>query len=149
MKYHCVSVTRRGGPEKLEVIARELHPPGAGEARIKILATPVCQDDIAVRQGNRPFLKKPPFVPGYSTLGVVDAIGEGVENIEVGDRVAALIQFGGYAEYIYWNAEELVKVPETLDPAEARLARRAVSKAALRSAGQRHHGGTLVCAVAW
>ena len=72
--------------------------------RIRILATPVCQDDIATRIGNRPFLPKIPFVPGYSILGVVDAIGEAVTSITVGDRVAALTNFGGYAEYIFWDA---------------------------------------------
>jgi len=79
----------------------------------------VCQDDIAARVGNRPFLPKIPFVPGYDILGVVDAVGEGVANIAVGDRVAALTVFGGYAEYIYLDEERLVRVPTTLDPAEA------------------------------
>jgi NADPH:quinone reductase-like Zn-dependent oxidoreductase len=83
------------------------------------MATPVCQDDVATRVGNRPFLPKIPFVPGYSILGVVDAIGEGVTRVSVGDRVAALTNFGGYAEYIYWDEQKLVHVPETLDPAEA------------------------------
>jgi NADPH:quinone reductase-like Zn-dependent oxidoreductase len=79
----------------------------------------VCQDDIAARVGNRPFLPKIPFVPGYDILGVVDAVGEGVTNVAVGDRVAALTVFGGYAEYIYLDEERLVHVPTTLDPAEA------------------------------
>jgi NADPH:quinone reductase-like Zn-dependent oxidoreductase len=58
-------------------------------------------------------------VPGYSSLGVVDAVGEGVTSVAVGDRVAALTSYGGHAEYIYWNAEQLVHVPVNLDPAEA------------------------------
>lgn len=118
-KYHSVVVTKRGGPEALQVMENDLRPPAAGEARIRILATPVCQDDIAVRVGNRPFLAKIPFVPGYAFIGVVDALGDGVTNVAVGDRVAALTNFGGYAEYIYWDAVGLVQVPETLDPAEA------------------------------
>jgi NADPH:quinone reductase-like Zn-dependent oxidoreductase len=119
MQYKSVVVTRRGGPEVLKVIENDLMAPSIGKARIKIQATPVCQDDIAVRVGNRPFLAKPPFVPGYSILGVVDAIGEGVNQIGVGDRVAALTNFGGYAEYIYLDEEQLVIVPGELDPAEA------------------------------
>ena len=90
-----------------------------GEARIRILATAVCQDDVAIRIGNRPFLKKPPFVPGYSFIGIIDAIGEGVRNVKVGDRVAALTKYGSHAEVIYWDTNELVPVPESLDPAEA------------------------------
>lgn len=90
MKYKSVIVSRRGGPELLKIIEDDLRTPLDEEARIKILATPVCQDDIAARVGNRPFLPRIPFVPGYSVLGIVDAIGEGVKNIAVGDRVAAL-----------------------------------------------------------
>ncbi|MDH5459117.1 MAG: medium chain dehydrogenase/reductase family protein, partial [Nitrospinota bacterium] len=112
-------VTRRGSPEVLEIIENDLRPPSAGEARIRILAAGVCQDDIAARIGNRPFLPKIPFVPGYTILGVVDAIGEGVTNVAVGDRVAALTTFGGYAEYIFLGEEHLVHVPTVLDPAEA------------------------------
>ncbi|MFB0535027.1 MAG: medium chain dehydrogenase/reductase family protein [Anaerolineae bacterium] len=119
MRYKSVIVTKRGGPEVLEIIENDLRPPSAGEARIKILATGVCQDDIAARVGNRPFLPKIPFVPGYTILGVVDAIGEGVTNVAVGDRVAALTTLGGYAEYIFLGEEQLVHVPTTLDPAEA------------------------------
>lgn len=119
MNYKSVVVTRRGGPEVLQIKENELRPPSVGEARIRILATPVCQDDVAVRVGNRPFLAKVPFVPGYSTLGIVDAIGEGVTQVAVGDRVAALTVFGGYAEYLYWDQAQLVHVPTTLDPAEA------------------------------
>ena len=124
--YRSVVVTRRGGPEVLQVVENDLRPPSAGEARIRILATPVVQDDIAVRVGNRPFLAKIPFVPGYSIIGEVDAVGRqehpsgaGVSQVAVGDRVAALTNFGGHAEYIYWDAGQLVHVPTTLDPAEA------------------------------
>ena len=81
MKYKSIIVTKRGGPEVLEVIENDLRPPLPSEARVKILATHVCQDDAAVRIGNRPFLAKIPFVPGYSILGVVDAVGEGVTNV--------------------------------------------------------------------
>jgi len=119
MRYKSVIVTKRGGPEVLQVIDNDLHAPIRGEVRIRILATPVCQDDIAVRLGKRPFLAKTPFVPGYSILGVVDAIGEGVTSVAPGDRVAALTNFGGYAEYIYLGENQLVHVPTTLDPAEA------------------------------
>jgi NADPH:quinone reductase-like Zn-dependent oxidoreductase len=74
---------------------------------------------VTARVGNRPFLPKLPFVPGYAALGIVDAIGEGVTDVAVGDRVAALTNFGGHAEMLYWPAHELVHVPDTLDPAKA------------------------------
>jgi NADPH:quinone reductase-like Zn-dependent oxidoreductase len=119
MKYKSIVVTQRGGLEALQVVENDLRPPAEGEARIRVLATAVCQDDVAIRLGNRPFLKKPPFVPGYSFIGIVEDVGEGVREFKAGDRVAALTQFGSHTEVIYWEANELVPVPECLDPAEA------------------------------
>ena len=119
MKYKSVVVTERGGPERLMVVENDLRPPEVGEARIKILAAAVVQDDIAARVGNRPVLPKPPFVPGYACLGIVDSVGENVSNAAVGDRVAALTNYGSHAEFVYWKANELVHVPESLDPANA------------------------------
>ena len=124
MNYKSVQVPRRGGPEVLQVVENELRPPAPGEARVRILAVPVCQDDVAVRLGNRPFLPKPPFVPGYAMIGVVDAIraagAAGADaKFAVGDRVGALTNFDSYAEYLYWPQDKLVSVPTTLDPAEA------------------------------
>jgi NADPH:quinone reductase-like Zn-dependent oxidoreductase len=119
MKYKSVVVTQRGGLEALQIMENDLRPPVEGEARIRVLTTAVCQDDVAIRAGNRPFLKEPPFVPGYSFIGIIDAIGEGVRDVKVGDRVAALTKYGSHAEVVYWDASELVPVPESLDPAEA------------------------------
>jgi NADPH:quinone reductase-like Zn-dependent oxidoreductase len=119
MTYKSIVVTRRGGPEVVEIVENKIRPPAAGEVRVKILASPVCQDDVAVRVGNRPFLAKPPFTPGYSILGIAYALGEGVTGVTEGNRVAALTTFGGHAEYIYLSPEKLVDVPDGLDPAEA------------------------------
>jgi NADPH:quinone reductase-like Zn-dependent oxidoreductase len=119
MKYKSILVTRRGGLEVLQIVENELRLPAAGELRVKIQASPVCQDDVAVRVGNRPFLAKPPFTPGYSILGLVDAVGEGVTGFAAGERVAALTTFGGHAEFIYLPEGKLVDVPAGLDPAEA------------------------------
>lgn len=119
MKYKSLVVTRRGGSEAIRIVENDLRPPLEGEARIRVLASPVCQDDVAVRVGNRPFLRKPPYVPGYSCLGVVEAIGEGVSEVSIGERVAALTNYDSHAEMLYWPARSLVRVPASLDPAEA------------------------------
>lgn len=119
MSYKSIVVTRRGGLDALQIVDNTLRPPLANEARIRVVATPVCQDDVAARVGNRPFLKRPPFVPGYTCIGVVEAVGENVTNVSPGDRVAALTNYGSHTEVIYWNAPELVRVPDTLNPAEA------------------------------
>jgi NADPH:quinone reductase-like Zn-dependent oxidoreductase len=126
MRYKSVIVTKRGGPEALQVIENDLRAPSAGEARVKILATPVCLPDVQARYGHTPIAPKIPFVPGYATIGVVDAVGRpkrppsgGVTGAAVGDRIAALTIFGGYAEYIYLRENDLIPVPDALDPAEA------------------------------
>ena len=116
MKYKSVVVTKRGGPEVLQIIENDLRPPASGEARIKALATGVGQTDINYRYGYSPLSPKVPFVPGYEVMGIVDAIGDGVTKVAVGDRVAALTGYGGYTEVIYLGQEHLVIVPQALAP---------------------------------
>ncbi|MBN1814611.1 MAG: zinc-binding dehydrogenase [Anaerolineae bacterium] len=119
MCYKSVVVTKRGGPEVLQVVENDLRAPLAGEVRIQVLAAPVCLPDVEARYGRTPFAVKVPFVPGYAVIGIVDAVGRDVSNVAVGDRVAALTAYGGYAEYIFWGAKQLIPVPTALDPAEA------------------------------
>jgi NADPH:quinone reductase-like Zn-dependent oxidoreductase len=119
MKYRSVIVARRGGPEVLQVVESDLREPSPREARVKVLATPVCAPDISARYGHTPFAPRTPFVPGYAIIGTVDAIGQGVTTASAGDRVGALTTYGGYAEYIFLGQKELIPVPITLDPAEA------------------------------
>lgn len=118
MKYECVIATRRDGPEALQVVERELHPPKAHELRIKVLAAPVSLPDVEARYGRTPFPPKIPFTPGYAVIGVVDAVGDYVDDV-VGDRVAALTVYGGYSEYINHPEKDLIPCPATLDPAQA------------------------------
>jgi len=123
-KFRSVIATKRGGPDVLQVIEKELRPPSVGEVRIKVLAAAVSGPDITVRTGEAPFTNTPlghkiPFVPGYAVIGDVDAVGEGVSEAAVGDRVGALTVVGGYSEYLYWKSNRLIPVPSTLDPAEA------------------------------
>jgi len=118
MKYKSVVATKRGGPEVLQVLENDLRPPAANEARIKVLAAGVGRTDINYRYGLSPFAPKVPFVPGYEMMGIVDAIGDRVTKVAVGDRVAALIGHGGYSEMIYLGQEHLAPVPPSLDPAE-------------------------------
>jgi NADPH:quinone reductase-like Zn-dependent oxidoreductase len=118
-KYKSVVVTRRGGPEALEVIEKDLRPPLVDEVRIKVLAAPVSLPDVEARYGRTPFAPKVPFVPGYAAIGDVDRVGERISKASVGDRVGALTAYGGYAEYMYLREDQLIPVPATLDPGEA------------------------------
>jgi len=124
MKYKSVCVTRYGGPEVLQVIENDLRAPAAGEVRLKVLAAAVCRPDVSVRTGEAlytgtPLGHNPPFVPGYAVIGVVDALGAGVTDAAVGDRVGVLTVVGGYTEYLYWKSNRLIPVPSTVDPSEA------------------------------
>ena len=121
MKYKSVVVTKRGGPQVLQVVENDLREPVAGELRIKVLATAVGRTDVNYRYGYSPFSPKVPFVPGYEIMGVVDAVGAGVIGFVAGDRVAALTGHGGYSEIIYLRKEHLVQVPASLDSAEVAI----------------------------
>jgi NADPH:quinone reductase-like Zn-dependent oxidoreductase len=117
-------VPEYGGPDVLQVVEHELRPPGKGEARIRVLAASVSRPDVTARRGEAlysgTFLgQKTPFTPGYSVVGEVDAIGEGVSEVKPGDRVGALTVTGGYTEVLYRRADRLIPVPATIDPARA------------------------------
>lgn len=124
MIYRRVTATRLGSPDVLQITEHELRAPQPNEVRIKILAASVSRPDITARSGQAlytgtPLGQKAPFVPGYAIIGAVDAIGPGVTQVTVGDRVGALTVTGGYSEYIYWRHDRLIPVPAPLDPAEA------------------------------
>jgi NADPH:quinone reductase-like Zn-dependent oxidoreductase len=94
--------------------------------RVRVLAAPVCGPDVQARYGQTPIAPRLPFVPGYAVIGVVDDVGEpkpragsDVASLAVGDHVAALTIFGGYAEYIYLKQDTLISMPASLDPAQA------------------------------
>jgi NADPH:quinone reductase-like Zn-dependent oxidoreductase len=122
--YRSVVATREGGPEVLQVVEKELRPPAAREVRIRVLAASVSRPDVTVRTGEAlysgtPLEKKLPLVPGYSVIGIVDAVGAEVTEAAAGDRVGVLTVVGGYTEYLYWRSDRLIPVPATVDPLEA------------------------------
>jgi NADPH2:quinone reductase len=104
-------LTEKGGPDVLQVVELPLAPPGPGQLRIRIQAAGVGATDVMMLSGNYPFAPKIPFVPGYEVAGVVDAIGAGVTGFEVGQRVAALTVYGGFAEYLVREAEHFLPIP--------------------------------------
>jgi NADPH:quinone reductase-like Zn-dependent oxidoreductase len=62
---------------------------------------------------------KPPFVPGYDLIGIVDALGPDAQGLEMGDRVADLTTIGAYTEYICLPANRLTKVPQGVSDEDA------------------------------
>ena len=118
-KYQHVVIEHTGGPEVLRLVEDELQAPGAGQARVKILAADVSFSDVNIRRGRYPGAPRPPFTPGYAMVGVVDQLGPEAAAPAVGQRVAALTFYGGYSQYIILPANELVPVPADVDPADA------------------------------
>lgn len=115
----AIQVRRYGGPE--ELVEWELGVPeaGPGEALVRIIHAGVNFTDIYTRQGvyrhSQTYRNQPPFVPGMEATGVVDSVGEGVEHVSPGDRVAYCLSLGAYAEYAVVPAWRLVHVPAELD----------------------------------
>lgn len=116
-----VVITEFGGPDVLDLVeGPSLPEPEPGEVRVKVQATSACFTDTMVRKGIYYGVKqKPPFPPGYDVVGVVDKLGEGATKLEVGQSVADLTVWGGYADYICRSESTLVPVPTGLDPVEA------------------------------
>jgi len=108
-------LTKKGGPEVLVRVELPMPEPGPGEVRVKIRATGVGATDITMRRGSYAFAPPIPFIPGYESIGIVDAVGTGVASLKKGDRVCALLVHGGYATHVVRGAEHWVKVPDGLD----------------------------------
>jgi len=119
----AIQVRRYGGPEELVEWELGTPEPGPGEALVCITHAGVNFTDVYTRQGvyrhSQTYRNQPPFVPGMEAIGVVDSVGEGVENVAPGDRVAYCLSLGAYAEYAVVPAWRLVIVPGGLDPAIA------------------------------
>ena len=113
----AVQFTKTGGPEVLEVVDVALPEPKPGQARVRHEAIGINFIDTYHRTGLYPV--KLPCTPGGEAAGVVDAVGEGVTAVKVGDRVAYSGGFGAYAEANCVAADRLVKLPDGVD---ARLA---------------------------
>jgi NADPH2:quinone reductase len=110
----AIVVHQTGGPEELRFEDVSDPAPGPGEARVRQTAIGVNFIDVYFRRG---IYKSPhfPFVPGQEAAGVVEAVGPGVADLAVGDRVAYASLQGSYAEVRLAPAARLVKLPPGID----------------------------------
>jgi len=141
--YRAVQVPQPGAP--LELVERELQEPGRHEVRVTVQACGVCHSDTITTFGVMPI--EYPRVPGHEIAGVVDAVGEGVEDVKPGDRVgvgwfggscfrcdpcrrgdfitcenlkiAGVSYDGGYAESVVVPLDALARIPDDLAAEEA------------------------------
>ncbi len=108
-----------GPPESLVIEDVEPLKPGRGQAVIGVRACGVNFPDTLIIQGKYQFKPATPFSPGGEVAGVVKEIGEGVENVKVGDRVIAFTGWGGFAEEVIADAARLIPMPGGMDFATA------------------------------
>ena len=103
------------GPGELRLEPAALPEPGAGQVRVRLEGCGVCASNLTPWEGPE-WMTFPtePGALGHEGWGVVDAVGEGVADLRVGDRVAAL-SYKSYAEYDVADAAACVKLPPELD----------------------------------
>ena len=115
----AIRIHRTGGPDAMQWEDVEVGPPGPGEVRIRHEAVGLNFIDVYFRTGLYP-APSLPFSPGMEGAGVVEAVGEGVDSLAVGDRIAyAAPPVGSYAEERLMPAEKVVKVPAGIDSRQA------------------------------
>ncbi|HEV3088715.1 MAG TPA: zinc-binding dehydrogenase [Candidatus Elarobacter sp.] len=95
-----MEVRSYGDPSVLEWRERDEPVPGRGEVAIRVTQTGVNFADVQARRGAYHGGQTPPFVPGLDCTGTIVALGEGVEGLRVGQRVAAFPPNGSYAEVV-------------------------------------------------
>lgn len=110
----AVLLRRPGPPESLKVETLPDPVPARGEVAIAVRAAGVNFADVLARQGLYPEAPKPPFVPGFESAGVIEALGEGVTGFRVGERVLAYHLSGGYAERIAVPATRVFALPDSI-----------------------------------
>lgn len=107
-----VEIVRPGGPEVLTPAERPVPEPGSGDVLIKVAAAGVNGPDLMQRKGLYPAPPGASDLPGLEVSGEIVALGSKVERWSIGDKVAALANGGGYAEYCAVDAQQCLPVPE-------------------------------------
>jgi NADPH2:quinone reductase len=111
----AVYIARIGLPETALVVRELPEPrPDGDQILVRVRAFGINFADILARTGM--YLDSPrlPFIPGYEVAGVVEAVGPGCREIQVGQRVAALTDFGGYAECALASESMVVPIPDAM-----------------------------------
>ena len=135
-----------GPPEKL--VLEDLPPPvpGPGQVVIGVKAAGVNFPDNLIIQGKYQIKPEPPFSPGFEVAGVVKSVGAQAGAFRPGDRVMAVTTWGGFAEQVAVDAENLIPMPDAMDfaPASAFMTTYGTSYYALKDRAQLKSGETLL-----
>lgn len=109
----AVRIDQHGGPEQLKLVQVEVGDPGPGEIRIRHKAVGLNFIDVYQRTGLYPFAM--PLTLGMEASGVVEAVGEGVSHLRVGDRAAyASNPPGSYSDLRVMPAKTVCKLPDAI-----------------------------------
>ncbi|VEF10342.1 zinc-containing alcohol dehydrogenase superfamily protein [Pseudomonas fluorescens] len=114
-----IEITEPGGPDVLQVKRVPLPDVAEGEVLIQVHAAGVNRPDALQRAGQYPMKPGMNPIPGLEVSGVVVSVGAGVNAFAVGDRVCALTNGGGYAEYAAVPAGQTLPIPNGLDWVQA------------------------------
>jgi NADPH2:quinone reductase len=115
----AIAITVPGGPEVLKAVTLATPKPGAGQLLVEVAAAGVNRPDVAQRMGVYPPPPGHSPLPGLEVAGEVAATGDGVTRWRAGDKVCALVNGGGYAEYCIAEETSALPVPAGLDMARA------------------------------
>jgi NADPH2:quinone reductase len=135
-----------GGPETLVLQDMPDPVPGPGQVRVAVRACGVNYPDLLIIQDLYQIKPPRPFAPGSEVGGVVDAIGSGVENVKVGDRVLLAPVRGGMAEFTVGDARNCWKISDSMpfDEAASLMMTYGTSYHALKDRAQLQPGETLL-----
>ncbi len=109
----AIRIHQTGGPEVLSWEDIEVGDPGPGQVRLQQSACGLNYIDVYGRSGMYP-VGDLPAVIGMEASGVVESLGEGVDGLVIGDRVAYPMTLGAYAEVRLIDADKLVKIPDSI-----------------------------------
>jgi NADPH2:quinone reductase len=141
---HAIRIHQPGGPEVLKWEEVDIGDPGPGQVRIRQKAAGLNFIDVYHRTGLYP--QQLPFTPGVEGAGTVGAVGDGVQDLKPGDRVAYAGPVGGYAEERLIDAGRLVKLPDEIpfDQAAAMMLQGMTARMLLRAVYRVEAGDTIL-----
>ena len=115
----AIEIAAPGGPEVLRPVSRPVPRPAAGEVLIRVAAAGVNRPDLMQRQGNYAPPPGASDLPGLEVAGAIVALGDGVTEFGIGDKVCALVAGGGYAEYCVAPVPQVLPIPRGFDTIRA------------------------------
>lgn len=115
----AIWTTGTNGPDSLEVRETEDPEPGPGQVRIRVRAAGLCFAEVMAAQGLYPDAPKPSAVLGYEAAGVIDKVGDGVDQRRMGSHVVAMARFGAHSDVVCVPGSQAFTIPRHKDFIEA------------------------------